>query len=32
MLMGAHRYDHVTPVLWELHWLTIIFRVQIEVL
>lgn len=31
-LMGASRYNPITPVLWELQWLLIIFRIQFMVL
>jgi len=28
MITGTHTFDHVTPMLWELHWLPVAQRIQ----
>lgn len=32
MLVGTNKYDHVTPILWELHWMPIVFQAQFKLL
>lgn len=32
MLIGASRFRHITPLLWELHWSPVDFHVLFKVL
>ena len=32
LVTGTHKYDHITPVLKELHWLPVRFRIHYTIL
>ena len=32
LLTGTGKYDHITPVLQELHWLPVVYRVQYKII
>ena len=32
LVTGTHKYEHITPVLKELHWLPVRFRIQYKIL
>ncbi len=32
LVVGAKKYDHVTPILFELHWLPVRFRIEYKVI
>lgn len=32
LLLGAGRWDYITPVLASLHWLSVTYRMQFEIL
>ena len=32
MIHGSNKFCHITPLLWELHWLPVEFRISFKIL